>query len=146
MKDIINALAKTRRALVRQYPGASKQALDGALTEMVSIALSDTKADAADLTLLFDAVVDSAEEEWSAELDEILMEKVVRPEYDKAIAAEVDPLTVIRANCGMSEEKTREVVAKLTATNLVNISVPVHSSDDDASELSAADVVRSAQV
>jgi hypothetical protein len=115
MKDILNAVAKTRRALARQYPGASELALAGAVTEMVTIALADPKADLSDAALLFDMAVDAADTEWSAELSDILLEKVVRPEYDKAIEAEVDPITVIRANCGMTEKKAREVVAKLTA-------------------------------
>lgn len=116
MKDILNAVAKTRRALAKQYPGASDLALAGAVTEMVTIALADPKADLSDAALLFDMAVDAADTEWSAELSGILLEKVVRPEYDKAIEAEVDPITVIRANCGMTEKKAREVVAKLTAT------------------------------
>jgi len=115
MKDILNAVAKTRRALVKQYPGASDQALEGAVREMVTIALADPKASLEDAALLFDTSVDAAQEEWSSELNDILLEKIVRPEFDKAIEVGVDPVPVIRANCSLSEAKAREVVAKLTA-------------------------------
>lgn len=113
MKDILSAVAKTRRALAKQYPGASDEALEGAIREMVTIALADPKATLEDAMSLFDMAVDAAQDEWTCELSTILLEKVVRPEYDKAIEAEVDPITVVRANCGMSEGKAREVVAKL---------------------------------
>lgn len=115
MKDILNAVNKTMRALVKQYPGVSTEAVAGAVDEMVKLALESPKGDLDDLTLAFDMAVEAGEEEWSAELSDILLEKVVRPEFDKAVDAGVDPVTVIRANCGMTEAKARSVVAKLTA-------------------------------
>lgn len=114
MKDILNAVAKTRRALAKQYPGASDEALEGAIREMATIALADPKAELEDAVMLFDMAVDAAQDEWSSELSGILLEKVVRPEFDKAIEAGVDPVPVIRANCGMTEAKAREVVARIT--------------------------------
>lgn len=124
MKDILNAVAKTRRALLKKYPGASAEAIEGAVKEMVNVALMDPKADPADAAALFDASVNTAQDDWAEELSGIFLEKSVRPEYEKAIEAEVDPIALVRAYCGLSEEDARKAIAKLIERHTVKPADP----------------------
>lgn len=106
-------IRKATREAKKVYPTVSEDTARRVATVRIGLAVQHMDANDDMLNLYFqDAVVKAVEngEDWATEVTRIHLDKVIRPTYDKAVEAGVDPVPVLQVNCGISEREAQSMV------------------------------------
>jgi hypothetical protein len=133
MKNVALMIRKLGREIKKNYPGVSEETVAEAVKALfvvvadsgIGTKAEDTDSDAWDL---FNSEVSTKasedESSWAAEMVKARTENMIRPFYDKAVAGGVDPVPVLQAMCGMSEQAACDAVNALSSEKTAQIPAP----------------------
>jgi hypothetical protein len=122
LDDVIKIAARVNRLAEKQAKvlGISQDGARFMLGDAIITVLGHLDKDSADIQKLLDEHLDTEAESgvpWAVELRTATRDKTrkeVRAAYDKALAAGVDPVAVVMADCRLPKEAAEQEIASLS--------------------------------
>jgi hypothetical protein len=132
MKKIDTQVKSFTRAIKKLYPGISDDTAAEAVKALYILVIDFKLTEDDDAWTLYEAKIsdlaDADADGWAAEMVKSRVNRA-RPFYDKAIATDSDPVEVIKAMCGLSEQAACDLVNAFKDEDSQKPSIPAPASD-----------------
>lgn len=121
---------KMTKQLSKQFPGVTDEAINEAVKLAFGTIVDNQDSTEEELNELFRTQLAIAADEEYVWADAILNSELnrMRPDYDKAVSAGVDPVAILRVNFGLSESDAKATVEKFSTQQPV---LPAQSENND---------------
>lgn len=143
MKKIDTQVKSFTRAIKKLYPGISDDTAAEAVKALYILVIDFKLTEDDDAWTLYEAKIsdlaDADADGWAAEMVKSRVNRA-RPFYDKAIASGADPVPVLQAMCGLSEQAACDLVNTFSSEGPSDKpSIPAPASDPFNTDEAAKD-------
>jgi len=136
MLYVLPIIRKMTKQLSKQFPGVSDEAINEAVKLAFATLVDNPDANEEKFGEYFRMGLEDAASEEYVWADAILSSELnrMRPDFDKAVSAGVDPVGVLRVNHGLSESDAKDIVEKFRSQP----SVPAQAENSDENQYEEA--------
>lgn len=126
---------KMTKQLGKQFPGVNDDAIREAVKMAFSTIVDNPEVPEEEFNELFRTQLSIAADEEYVWADAILNSELdrMRPDFDKAVAAGVDPVSILRVNFGLSASDAKAVAEKFEKQSVVPAQAENNDHEDEES-------------